>query len=226
MTGATDGGTTEAELLALARRGVARYFGGRRRLSADLARRGYAAEWFLWPAYRRAKAAPPGYEVWAAARGCADEARLILGRGGQSRFEAGLYVGDPDPTGFGYVAPDRWHPPARAARPTPLQSWCHYAPVRARCRWSWRDRLLVYLVCVEGWLHREAGAALGVSGSLVTLVVGGVGPRLTPYGIVRHQEADAVSPEQERQRAAWREKKRRQKAKALSRGATDGAVPL
>lgn len=52
--------------------------------------------------------------------------------------------------------------PAREARPTPLAVWCEERP--ARRGWSWRSRVAVYLMCVEGLTAGEAAGLLGLSG--------------------------------------------------------------
>lgn len=51
--------------------------------------------------------------------------------------------------------------PARESRPTPLAVWCEERP--ARWGWSWRSRVAVYLIAVEGLSLADAAALMGLS---------------------------------------------------------------
>lgn len=50
---------------------------------------------------------------------------------------------------------------ARESRPTPLAVWCEERP--ARWGWSWRSRVAVYLIAVEGLSLADAAALMGLS---------------------------------------------------------------
>lgn len=162
---------TDAELVIIARKVVAAYFGRRRGLAAVLDRRGYGREWFLWPAYARARACPscPGR---AARFGVADEVRAVLGRTGVRAVGAGR-TGWPGWAGLA-APPDR---------PSTLEVWAGERPTRAG--WPWRTRIAVYLWAVEGLSIREVAVALGVSYAWARRILAGVypGPLPRPAGI-------------------------------------------
>lgn len=101
-------------------------------------------------------------------------------------------------------------PAAPVSRPAPAALWADARPQRAG--WTWRQRVMVYLMAVEGWALADVARCWGVSNNAVSK---GLAPVL-PAGALRRLDADRKTTNPAKARKRGRRRHRQRTARRLA----------
>jgi len=135
--------------------------------------------WFGWEDLAQAgwirlrvKEVKPGYESVAAKRAVIDELRDLLGRPGTDKNKGNASEVGGDALLMEYNGVSREMPEAR------LETQDFFEGVSRKLRLTMSEKLILSLMCKENFTRTEIGRVVGISGTRISQILGGIKRRV------------------------------------------------